>query len=265
MTVRPASSPTQRHEALLALHVDTLSIRAGLDEDRPPVRRRRVLRHRVDRLLHGLVACRCRLRQRWRWPWAAVSPAARWSRVPAPAPIDAVSSRGREEFEQGRRDRFRALPRHEVAGAVDDAARDELRERRALVGILRGRSAETVAPAIQRDRRRLDTWTLRETLLGLEEPRFTWRVADAVAIRVNHHVDEVGVVERCGGPFVGLGRELPGRRPGLPQEPADRATILLEADAPALGVEVVPDTRARARAPVAPAPACRTRSESCSR
>src|SRR5262249_19678151 len=39
----------QRDEALLALHVDQLAIGAGLDEDDPAIRWRRILRHRIDR------------------------------------------------------------------------------------------------------------------------------------------------------------------------------------------------------------------------
>src|SRR5688572_2430630 len=150
-----------------------------------------------------------------------------------------MSFRRLQELQQGRRNRIGALARHEVAGAVDDATGHELRERRPLIGILSGRSADAVARAIQGDCRCDDAWTLREALLDLQEPGFTWCVSDAVAIGMNHHVDEVGIVERGCRLLVGVVRELPRRRPGLPQESADRLSITFETDAAALGVEVV--------------------------
>src|SRR5688572_11976469 len=55
---------------------------------------------------------------------------------------------------------------------------------------------------------------------------------------MDHHIDEVGVLEGGRALVVGLRRDLPRRRPCLPDEPADRATIALEANAAALSVEV---------------------------
>src|SRR5262245_40812352 len=107
-----------------------------------------------------------------------------------------------------------------MTDAVDHASGDKLHERRGLIGILRGWCAKAVAAAVQGDRRRLDTRTLREPLLDLEKSRLARRIADPVAIRMNDDVDEVRVVEGCGRALVGLRREAPGRRPRLPQEPA---------------------------------------------
>src|SRR5262249_43934183 len=47
-----------------------------------------------------------------------------------------------------------------------------------------------------------------------------------------------GIVERRRGALEGRLLESPGRRPLLPQEPADLATVLLQSDAATLGVEV---------------------------
>src|SRR5688572_5335029 len=126
-----------------------------------------------------------------------------------------------------------------MARAVDDAAGDQLGESRSFIGILRGRPAESVAAAVEGDRGRFNPRTFGELPFDLDEPRFTGRIADAVTIRVDHHIDEIGIVERRCGLLVGLVRELPRRRPRFPQEPADRAAIALEADTTALGVEVV--------------------------
>src|SRR5688572_1460631 len=126
-----------------------------------------------------------------------------------------------------------------MARAVDDAAGEQPGESRSFIGVLRGRPAESVAAAVEGDRGRFDPRTLGELPFDLHEPRFTGRIADAVTIRVDHHIDEIRIVERRCGLLVGLVRELPRRRPRFPQEPADRAAIALEADTTALGVEVI--------------------------
>ena len=82
-----------------------------------------------------------------------------------------------------------------MSGAIDDAARHERGESGSLVRVLRGRCAEPIAAAVQGDRRSLDAWALRETPLDLEKPGLSRRISDAVTIGMNHHVNEVGVVE----------------------------------------------------------------------
>src|SRR5215467_6531756 len=70
------------------------------------------------------------------------------------------------------------------------------------------------------------------------ELRITFRVEVAVAIGMNDAVDKVGVVERRRRLVVRRLRKLTRRRPLLPQQLAERATILRKAGPSAFGVEV---------------------------
>ena len=59
-----------------------------------------------------------------------------------------------------------------------------------------------------------------------------------MAIRMDHHLDEIGIVERGRRAVPGGVVEPPGGRPGLPEEAADLAPLLLKAPAAALRVEI---------------------------
>ena len=59
-----------------------------------------------------------------------------------------------------------------------------------------------------------------------------------MAVGVNHAVDEVGIVEGGSGAIERRLAELPSRRPELPQQAAQRATIGRQTGASPFGVEV---------------------------
>lgn len=46
---------------------------------------------------------------------------------------------------------------------------------------------------------------------------FTGSIAPAMAIRMDHYIHEIGIVERRGGAIESFITEMPGRRPSLPQ------------------------------------------------
>ena len=64
-------------------------------------------------------------------------------------------------------------------------------------------------------------------------------VAEAVAIGLDHDVDEVGIVERGRGALIGRVIEPPVRRPQSPQQLAELAAIGRQPGTAALGVEIV--------------------------
>src|SRR5439155_17552530 len=64
-------------------------------------------------------------------------------------------------------------------------------------------------------------------------------VSVAVPIRLDHHIDEIGIVERFGGALERFRIKLPMRRPQSPQEPAELAPVCSETGASALRVKVV--------------------------
>ena len=72
--------------------------------------------------------------------------------------------------------------------------------------------------------------------------RIAWiacSVSHAVAIRMNNHLDKVGIVE--GGRRAAIGRVVkgPSRRPQSPQQSPKFATPLSETFAPAFGLKIV--------------------------
>src|SRR5262245_64360677 len=110
-----------------------------------------------------------------------------------------------------------------MSGAGDNATTDELREDSTVGGIVLAGASQAVVRAVQRDRRDVDFRTARQLTLDRLEPRLALRVQVAVAIRVDDAVDEVRIVERRRGLLVrGIG-ELPGGRPLLPEQLAERA------------------------------------------
>src|SRR5262245_46353826 len=126
-----------------------------------------------------------------------------------------------------------------MAGVGYDSMRDELREnsffrRRRLWR----RSPEPIVRAIKCDRRRLDFRACRKLLLHRLEARLPGSISESMTVRVNHYVHEVRIVERRRGAIVDVVGEMPGRRPRLPEIPAQRAPVLLKSDPPPFGVEV---------------------------
>src|SRR5262245_64394360 len=97
---------------------------------------------------------------------------------------------------------------------------------------------DRVGAAVKDDGRHRDRRTLGEPPLDRVQAPIAQRVAVAVAIRVDHHRYEIGIVERRGRALERCGLELPGRRPFLPQQPADVAPVLLEAATGPAGIEV---------------------------
>ena len=71
----------------------------------------------------------------------------------------------------------------------------------------------------------LDFGALGQLPLDRQEARFARRVPVPMAVGVNHHVDEIGIVEGRRGAVERLVAEVPGGRPGLPEQAAERAAI----------------------------------------
>jgi hypothetical protein len=97
---------------------------------------------------------------------------------------------------------------------------------------------DAVGGAVQHDRRHRDRRLGGETLLDRLQCRVARGQAVAVAVRLDRHRDEVGVVEARRGRVKGRIVELPVRRPQMPQQPGDVAAVLLEPGMSALGVEI---------------------------
>src|SRR5215475_8180899 len=126
--------------------------------------------------------------------------------------------------------------RQKMTRVWNNPMRNELREHR----LFRGRSfrrwpPEPIVLSIERDRWRVDFRTRGELLLHRLEARFARSVSEPMTIGMNHDVHEIRVVERRGGLVVRLVREMPRRRPGLPEIPAECAPILLKPGPSALG------------------------------
>jgi hypothetical protein len=125
---------------------------------------------------------------------------------------------------------------------VADALRQPMRARAAEVArvVRRGRRrAHTVVAAVEADRRHRDRRLRRQAPLDARIRRITGDEPEAVAVRMDHHVDEVGVVERLRAALEGGVVEAPARRPGLPQQPAQRAPIAGQPGTAAFAVKVV--------------------------
>ena len=90
---------------------------------------------------------------------------------------------------------------------------------------------------MQHDGRHLDRGLSGEPLLDCVERRIARRIAVADPVGVSRNVDEIRIVEGFRRALERRVVELPVRRPQPPQQAGERAAILLEPGAPALGVE----------------------------
>src|SRR5262249_32842478 len=73
----------------------------------------------------------------------------------------------------------------------------------------------------------------------LQESRLTGRIEDAMPIGMNHHIDEIRIVERGCCAVKRLICEVPRRRPRLPQKPTQGAPIHLKPGPSAFRIEVI--------------------------
>src|ERR1700722_15506151 len=126
-----------------------------------------------------------------------------------------------------------------MPGAWNDAASNQGREYRSRRWrYCRRRASQRIRCAIQKDRRRRDLRALRELPFHLLKPLFARRISIPMTIGVNHHVHEIGIVERGRGWIILFVAEMPAGRPRLPQQLAEAATIRREPGSPALGIEI---------------------------
>src|SRR6266567_1167049 len=92
-------------------------------------------------------------------------------------------------------------------------------------------TVDPVVPAVQDHGRHLDARPLREPALDRVEARIARRIAMPMPVEMDHHRDEVGVVEGDRDALEDSIVEPPARRPVAPEETADLAPILLEPQA----------------------------------
>src|SRR5665213_1857549 len=106
-----------------------------------------------------------------------------------------------------------------MPSAWNDAAGHQRREYRPLsrrdIGC---RASQRIGGPVQEDRWGRNLRALRELPLHLSKPRFARRICVPMAIGMNHHVDEIGVVERRRGQVVFIIAEAPAWRPGGPEK-----------------------------------------------
>jgi len=101
------------------------------------------------------------------------------------------------------------------------------------------RREHPVSRAMQRDGRHSDSRLGRQLAFDLLDRRVSGHDAVAMPVRVDDDIDEIRVVEGNGGLLVRRVIEAPVGRPQLPEELAQRAAILSEASAAALGLKIV--------------------------
>jgi hypothetical protein len=77
---------------------------------------------------------------------------------------------------------------------------------------------DAVGVAFEPDRRHRDRRPCGEPPLNVVIGRVAGHEAEAVAVGVDHHIDEVGVIERAGRARKGRRVEVPARRPQAPQQ-----------------------------------------------
>src|SRR6185369_16110205 len=104
-----------------------------------------------------------------------------------------------------------------MACARDDATSDQCRKLRPLVWIFSSRPGDAVIRAIKSNHRHLEFRPLRETFFDFLKSRLARSITDAMAIRMNYYIDEIGIIKRWRRAIEGLVREMPGRRPRFPQ------------------------------------------------
>src|SRR4029077_7105656 len=78
-----------------------------------------------------------------------------------------------------------------------------------------------------------------ETLLDRLQRRVPGRIAEPGAVGPKRHRDEIRMIERHGALLVGGVVERPVRRRDLPDIASQRAAVLFEPGAAALGVEII--------------------------
>ena len=158
------------------------------------------------------------------------------------------------------------LPRQEVSCAGDNAPRDASGERAPVrqanprAGLAMPSSApyKTIAGTV-------NFRTGGKLALDGFEARLAGGVEIPVAVGVDDAVHEIRIVERLRRLVVRVVREMPGGRPHLPQQLAQRTAIGGQPGPSALGVEVPLIPERRLRLPAPPASAAKTRPESSSR
>ena len=124
-----------------------------------------------------------------------------------------------------------------MAAIGNNSPCDQVGESVDLAGSLRGGAGDAVVGSVERDARSLNLGPLGELLLHGFETFFTRRVSDAMAIGVDDHIDEVGIVERRRRAIVDFVGEMPTRRPELPQQLAQTLAIGLQRSPAGFGVE----------------------------
>src|SRR5262249_9808317 len=132
----------------------------------------------------------------------------------------------------------RRFLRNVVANVVKHPALVTLREMARMA--LRGRRGyDAIDRTVQRDRRDADLGQPGEPRFGFHIAGVVWRRAQAMTVGVDRHADKTRVGERDRAARVGRLVKGPGRRPQLPEEPAEWDAVGGEPGAPAFGVEVV--------------------------
>ena len=132
----------------------------------------------------------------------------------------------------------RRFLRNVVTDLGDHVTSEIAREQLTIpLGIRRRR--HTIVAAVERDGRHADLWPHGQTLLGLLDRRVSGRQREAMPVRMDDDLDEVGVVERRRRPRVRGIVEAPFRRPQPPQKLAQLVTMSLETRSPPFTVEVV--------------------------
>ena len=87
------------------------------------------------------------------------------------------------------------------------------------------RRGDAVAAAMGRDGRHRNRWLLRQALLDRLQRRVALRIAEAMAVGLDHDIDKIRVVEGTRALLIGRVVELPVRRPQAPEQAAERVPI----------------------------------------
>src|SRR5439155_13436516 len=98
---------------------------------------------------------------------------------------------------------------------------------------------DSVITSVQHDRRHGNRRSLGQPAIGNLSRRVSGHQRKAMPIRMNHHSDEVRVVERNSSAFIGRLIEMPLRGPKPPQNFAKLVTLLFQTGPPTLAMEVV--------------------------
>src|SRR5579872_4575486 len=122
--------------------------------------------------------------------------------------------------------------------AGDEASRDEAGEVGAIAGRIFRWPEKAVVSTEERDGRHVDLRAHRQAMLGCIEASLALGIQVAMPIGMNDALHEIGVVEGRRGPVVRRVCKMPRRRPGCPEQLAQRAPIRGKAGAAAFGVEV---------------------------